>query len=146
MLLQMLKMKTKRAFTLIELIITLSIISILLLVVKINFITSKNTLALEEVNIVYESINAARNYAISNSKSVKIDSDVKDNAINIKSDKYYFKTIKCKHLKVLDNVSITFNNTGVVKNPNSFNFSHKKINYRISIRPATGFVNLVIEK
>lgn len=138
-------MNKKSAFTLIELIITLSIIVILLSIVRINFMHSRKSLALEELAIISESITNARSYSISSGRDVKIISSKSENSIKIKSNNYYFKDIKCKYLEVTNSLTLIFNKNGIPEKADSFLFSYKNSNYKISVRPATGFVNVVEE-
>lgn len=135
-------MNKKNAFTIIELILVLSIISILISVIKINFSQSKKSLALEELNIIEEQIISAKNYSISNISNVTITSSKEDNSIDIKAKGYYFKKISCKYLKVKNSTKLIFNKDGIPDKGNSFYFSYKKNIYSIKIRPATGFVNV----
>ena len=132
----------KRAFTLIELIVVLSIVAILISVIRINFIQSRKTLALEELNMISEQIVNARSYCISNKSNVKIISSRDNNSIKITSDGYYSKNIVCKYLTLSNSIDFNFNKNGVPDKGNSFNFRYKKNEYWIHIRPATGFVNV----
>lgn len=135
-------MNKKNAFTIIELILVLSIISVLISVIRINFTQSKKSLALEELNIISEQIISAKSYSISNKSNVTITSSKDDNSIDIKSKGYYFKKISCKYLKVNNSTKLIFNKYGIPDKGNSFYFSYKKNIYSIKIRPATGFVNV----
>lgn len=135
-------MNKKNAFTIIELILVLSIISVLISVIRINFTQSKKSLALEELNIISEQIISAKSYSISNKSNVTITSSKDDNSIDIKSKGYYFKKISCKYLKVNNSTKLIFNKDGIPDKGNSFYFSYKKNIYSIKIRPATGFVNV----
>lgn len=135
-------MNKKKAFTIIELILVLSIICVLIFVIRINFTQSKKSLALEELNIISEQIISAKSYSISNKSNVTITSSKDDNSIDIKSKGYYFKKISCKYLKVNNSTKLIFNKDGIPDKGNSFYFSYKKNIYSIKIRPATGFVNV----
>lgn len=136
-------MTRKIAFTLIELVVVLAIVSVLLTVVKINFFKSKESLALEELKIIEEQLINAKAYAISNGSSVKISSFRYDNYIEIKSKDYYSKKIVCKYLTLDNSIEVEFKKNGVPTKGVSFEFSYKKSKYEIRVRPATGFINLV---
>ena len=56
----------KKSFTLIELIVCLAIISVMILVIRVNFINNKKTMALEELKIIAESIENAKVFSIEN--------------------------------------------------------------------------------
>lgn len=136
-------MSKKRAFTLIELIIVLAIVSVLLTVVKINFFKSRDSLALEELNIIEEQFINAKAYAISNESYVKISSSSNDNSIEIKSKDYYFKKFICKYLTVSNSIEVEFKKNGVPTKGTSFIFFYKNSKYEIRVRPATGYINVV---
>ena len=60
----------RKSFTLIELIVCLAIISVMILVIRVNFINNKKTMALEELKIIAESIENAKVFSIEN-KGIK---------------------------------------------------------------------------
>ena len=57
----------RKSFTLIELIVCLAIISVMILVIRVNFINNKKTMALEELKIIAESIENPKAAIISKS-------------------------------------------------------------------------------
>ncbi|KXB67438.1 prepilin-type cleavage/methylation protein [Parvimonas sp. KA00067] len=133
----------KKAFTLIELIVCLAIISVMVLVIKVNFVNNKKTIAIEELNLIAESIENAKVFSIETGKVVTLKSDAKNEVFNIYSKDYVFKEIHCKNLNILNSVELNFNINGVPSEGKTFKFSYEKENYEIRIRPATGFVNVV---
>ncbi|WP_311526005.1 type II secretion system protein [uncultured Parvimonas sp.] len=133
----------KKAFTLIELIVCLAIISVMVLVIKVNFVNNKKTIAIEELNLIAESIENAKVFSIETGKVVTLKSDTKNEVFNIYSKDYVFKEIHCKNLNILNSVELNFNINGVPSEGKTFKFSYEKENYEIRIRPATGFVNIV---
>lgn len=133
----------KKAFTLIELIVCLAIISVMVLVIKVNFVNNKKTIAIEELNLIAESIENAKVFSIETGKAVTLKSDAKNEVFNIYSKDYVFKEIHCKNLNILNSVELNFNINGVPSEGKTFKFSYEKENYEIRIRPATGFVNIV---
>ena len=133
----------KKAFTLIELIVCLAIISVMVLVIKVNFVNNKKTIAIEELNLIAESIENAKVFSIETGKVVTLKSDAKNEVFNIYSKDYVFKEIHCKNLNILNSVELNFNINGVPSEGKTFKFSYEKENYEIRIRPATGFVNIV---
>ena len=133
----------KKAFTLIELIVCLAIISVMVLVIKVNFVNNKKTIAIEELNLIAESIENAKVFSIETGKVVTLKSDAKNEVFNIYSKDYVFKEIHCKNLNILNSVELNFNINGVTSEGKTFKFSYEKENYEIRIRPATGFVNIV---
>lgn len=133
----------KKAFTLIELIVCLAIISVIVLVIKVNFVNNKKTIAIEELNLIAESIENAKVVSIETGKVVTLKSDAKNEVFNIYSKDYVFKEIHCKNLNILNSVELNFNINGVPSEGKTFKFSYEKENYEIRIRPATGFVNVV---
>ena len=46
----------KKSFTLIELIVCLAIISVMIMIIRVNFVNNKKTIANEELNFKVESI------------------------------------------------------------------------------------------
>lgn len=136
-------MINKKAFTLIELIVCLAIISVMVLVIKVNFVNNKKTIAIEELNLIAESIENAKVFSIETGKVVTLKSDAKNEVFNIYSKDYVFKEIHCKNLNILNSVELNFNINGVPSEGKTFKFSYEKENYEIRIRPATGFVNIV---
>ncbi len=133
----------KKAFTLIELIVCLAIISVMVLVIKVNFVNNKKTIAIEELNLIAESIENAKVFSIETGKVVTLKSDAKNEVFNIYSKDYVFKEIHCKNLNILNSIELNFNINGVPSEGKTFKFSYEKENYEIRIRPATGFVNVV---
>lgn len=133
----------KKAFTLIELIVCLAIISVMVLVIKVNFVNNKKTIAIEELNLIAESIENAKVFSIETGKVITLKSDAKNEVFNIYSKDYVFKEIHCKNLNILNSVELNFNINGVPSEGKTFKFSYEKENYEIRIRPATGFVNIV---
>lgn len=136
-------MNKRKSFTLIELIVCLAIISVMVMVIRVNFINNKKSIALEELNLIAESIENAKVYSINNRKKVILESDSKNETFNITSEGYVFKKIFCKNLNVLDSVKLEFNTNGIPNEGQTFKFSYEKENYEIRIRPVTGFVNVV---
>ena len=143
MLLLLLKAMTKKAFTLIELIICIVIVSVLVGVIKVNLSHNKKSLALEELNLIYESISNAKSYSITHKKTVTVFSDTASNTFTDKSNKYYFKTIKCKYLKILSTLSLEFNSNGIPSKGNTYKFFCDGKYYDIRITPATANLNIV---
>ena len=133
----------KKAFTLIELIVCLAIISVMVLVIKVNFVNNKKTIAIEELNLIAESIENAKVFSIETGKVVTLKSDAKNEVFNIYSKDYVFKEIHCKNLNILNSVELNFNINGVPSEGKTFKFSYEKENYEIRIRPVTGFVNVI---
>ncbi|BFT66198.1 type II secretion system protein [Parvimonas parva] len=133
----------KKAFTLIELIVCLAIISVMVLVIKVNFVNNKKTIAIEELNLIAESIENAKVFSIETGKVVTLKTDAKNEVFNIYSKDYVFKEIHCKNLNILNSIELNFNINGVPSEGKTFKFSYEKENYEIRIRPATGFVNVV---
>ena len=133
----------KKSFTLIELIVCLAIISVMILVIRVNFINNKKTMALEELKIIAESIENAKVFSIENKKIVVIKTNSHDNTFDIKSEGYFFKKIYCN---ILNSIQLDFNNRGIPSEGKTFKFSYDKEFYEIRVRPVTGFINVIINE
>ena len=132
----------KKSFTLIELIVCLAIISVMILVIRVNFINNKKTMALEELKIIAD----AKVFSIENKKIVVIKTNSHDNTFDIKSEGYFFKKIYCKNLNILNSIQLDFNNRGIPSEGKTFKFSYDKEFYEIRVRPVTGFINVIINE
>lgn len=115
----------------------------MVLVIKVNFVNNKKTIAIEELNLIAESIENAKVFSIETGKVVTLKTDAKNEVFNIYSKDYVFKEIHCKNLNILNSIELNFNINGVPSEGKTFKFSYEKENYEIRIRPATGFVNVV---
>ena len=133
----------RKSFTLIELIVCLAIISVMVMIIKVNFLNNKKSIALEELNLIAESIENAKVFSIENRKNVVLESDSKNDTFNISSEGYIFKKFYCKNLNILNSIKLEFNTNGIPSEGKTFKFSYKKENYEIRIRPVTGFVNVI---
>ncbi|MFT4444671.1 type II secretion system protein [Parvimonas sp. G1967] len=133
----------RKSFTLIELIVCLAIISVMVMIIKVNFVNNKKSIALEELNLIAESIENAKVFSIENRKNVVLESDSKNDTFNISSEGYIFKKFYCKNLNILNSIKLEFNTNGIPSEGKTFKFSYKKENYEIRIRPVTGFVNVI---
>lgn len=133
----------RKSFTLIELIVCLAIISVIVMIIKVNFVNNKKSIALEELNLIAESIENAKVFSIENRKNVVLESDSKNDTFNISSEGYIFKKFYCKNLNILNSIKLEFNTNGIPSEGKTFKFSYKKENYEIRIRPVTGFVNVI---
>ena len=133
----------KKSFTLIELIVCLSIISILVLIVRVNFNNGNTVVAKEELNLISESILNAKIYSINTKKNVKVISDAKNETFSVVSDGLKFKVYKCSHLDITKSLTINFNANGIPSEGNTFEFSYKKKRFEIRVRPVTGYINIV---
>lgn len=136
----------RKSFTLIELIVCLAIISVMIFVIRVNFINNKKTMALEELKIIAESIENAKVFSIENKKIVVIKTNSNDNTFDIKSEGYFFKKIYCKNLNILNSIQLDFNNRGIPSEGKTFKFSYDKEFYEIRVRPVTGFINVIINE
>ena len=56
----------RKSFTLIELIVCLAIISVMVMVIRVNFVNNKKTISHEELNLIAESIENAKVFSIEN--------------------------------------------------------------------------------
>ena len=133
----------RKSFTLIELIVCLAIISVMVMIIRVNYVNNKKSIALEELNLIAESIENAKVFSIENRKNVVLESDSKNDTFNISSEGYIFKKIYCKNLNLLNSIKLEFNTNGIPSEGKTFKFSYKKENYEIRIRPVTGFVNVI---
>lgn len=133
----------RKSFTLIELIVCLAIISVMVMIIRVNYVNNKKSIALEELNLIAESIENAKVFSIENRKNVVLESDSKNDTFNISSEGYIFKKIYCKNLNILNSIKLEFNTNGIPSEGKTFKFSYKKENYEIRIRPVTGFVNVI---
>lgn len=133
----------RKSFTLIELIVCLAIISVMVIIIRVNFVNNKKSIALEELNMIAESIENAKVFSIENRKNVVLESDSKNDTFNISSEGYIFKKFYCKNLNILNSIKLEFNTKGIPSEGKTFKFSYKKENYEIRIRPVTGFVNVI---
>ncbi|EGV09024.1 prepilin-type cleavage/methylation N-terminal domain protein [Parvimonas sp. oral taxon 393 str. F0440] len=133
----------RKSFTLIELIVCLAIISVMVMIIKVNFVNNKKSIALEELNLIAESIENAKVFSIENRENVVLESDSKNDTFNISSEGYIFKKFYCKNLNILNSIKLEFNTNGIPSEGKTFKFSYKKENYEIRIRPVTGFVNVI---
>lgn len=133
----------RKSFTLIELIVCLAIISVMVMIIRVNYVNNKKSIALEELNLIAESIENAKVFSIENRKNVVLESDSKNDTFNISSEGYIFKKFYCKKLNILNSIKLEFNTNGIPSEGKTFKFSYKKENYEIRIRPVTGFVNVI---
>ncbi|MFT4451624.1 type II secretion system protein [Parvimonas sp. G1425] len=133
----------RKSFTLIELIVCLAIISVMVMIIRVNYVNNKKSIALEELNLIAESIENAKVFSIENRKNVVLESDSKNDTFNISSEGYIFKKFYCKNLNILNSIKLEFNTNGIPSEGKTFKFSYKKENYEIRIRPVTGFVNVI---
>lgn len=133
----------RKSFTLIELIVCLAIISVMVMIIKVNFVNNRKSIALEELNLIAESIENAKVFSIENRENVVLESDSKNDTFNISSEGYIFKKFYCKNLNILNSIKLEFNTNGIPSEGKTFKFSYKKENYEIRIRPVTGFVNVI---
>ena len=118
----------------------------MILVIRVNFINNKKTMALEELKIIAESIENAKVFSIENKKIVVIKTNSHDNTFDIKSEGYFFKKIYCKNLNILNSIRLDFNNRGIPSEGKTFKFSYDKEFYEIRVRPVTGFINVIINE
>lgn len=133
----------RKSFTLIELIVCLAIISVMVMIIRVNYVNNKKSIALEELNLIAESIENVKVFSIENRKNVVLESDSKNDTFNISSEGYIFKKFYCKNLNILNSIKLEFNTNGIPSEGKTFKFSYKKENYEIRIRPVTGFVNVI---
>lgn len=133
----------RKSFTLIELIVCLAIISVMVMIIRVNYVNNKKSIALEELNLIAESIENAKVFSIENRKNVVLESDSKNDTFNISLEGYIFKKFYCKNLNILNSIKLEFNTNGIPSEGKTFKFSYKKENYEIRIRPVTGFVNVI---
>lgn len=133
----------RKSFTLIELIVCLAIISVMVMIIRVNYVNNKKSIAIEELNLIAESIENAKVFSIENRKNVVLESDSKNDTFNISSEGYIFKKFYCKNLNILNSIKLEFNTNGIPSEGKTFKFSYKKENYEIRIRPVTGFVNVI---
>ena len=133
----------RKSFTLIELIVCLAIISVMVMVIRVNFVNNKKTIAHEELNLIAESIENAKVFSIENRKIVVLKSDSANGTFNISSEESVLKKIHCKNLKILNSIKLEFNTNGIPSEGKTFKFSYEKENSEIRIRPVTGFVNVI---
>ena len=133
----------RKSFTLIELIVCLAIISVMVMVIRVNFVNNKKTIAHEELNLIAESIENAKVFSIENRKIVVLKSDSENGTFNISSGESVLKKIHCKNLKILNSIKLELNTNGIPSEGKTFKFSYEKENYEIRIRPVTGFVNVI---
>lgn len=136
------KNNSKKAFTLIELVICIAIITIFLSVVRVNFHSKDGTVAMEELNMVYETINGLKTYSISKGEEITIKFDSKKNSVKVLSKGYKFENINFKNLKIVENKDVTFNKNGIVKKGESIEFLVGDKTFLITVRPATSFVDI----
>ena len=115
----------------------------MVMIIKVNFVNNKKSIALEELNLIAESIENAKVFSIENRKNVVLESDSKNDTFNISSEGYIFKKFYCKNLNILNSIKLEFNTNGIPSEGKTFKFSYKKENYEIRIRPVTGFVNVI---
>lgn len=131
------KNSNKTAFTLIELVICLAIITILLSVVKVNIQSKDRTIAMEELNMIHETLNSIKNYSISKKEKVILKFDTRSNSLEVSS-----KKIKFKNLKILENKIIVFNSNGIAKKGDSIPLLVIDKKFYITVRPATSFIDI----
>lgn len=81
----------RKSFTLIELIVCLAIISVMVMVIRVNFVNNKKTIAHEELNLIAESIENAKVFSIENRKIVVLKSDSENGTFNISSGESVLK-------------------------------------------------------
>ena len=133
----------RKSFTLIELIVCLAIISVMVMVIRVNFVNNKKTIAHEELNLIAESIENAKVFSIENRKIVVLKSDSENGTFNISSGESVLKKIHCKNVKILNSIKLEFNTNWSPSEGKTCKFSYEKENYEIRIRPVTGFVNVI---
>ena len=103
----------RKSFTLIELIVCLAIISVMVMVIRVNFVNNKKIIAHEELNLIAESIENAKVFSIENRKIVVLKSDSENGTFNISSGESVLKKIHCKNLKILNSIKLEFNTNGI---------------------------------
>ena len=99
----------RKSFTLIELIVCLAIISVMVMVIRVNFVNNKKTIAHEELHLIAESIENAKVFSIENRKIVVLKSDSENGTFNISSGESVLKKIHCKNLKILNSIKKMLN-------------------------------------
>lgn len=145
-LLLLIKNQKTKGVTILELIITIGILSMLLLLVMINTNLISNRLAETELKIIERSINTTRNMSISSRTRHKIEFQSE----SVYYTSYNNETNELKELKI--------NFTHPLSNKNSFTFTEKgstaydgsgtiilegkNESYSISVTPAVGKVNV----
>lgn len=131
-------MKKLKGFTLIEIIVVISLIGIILGVgiVKLNFINNYSEKL--EVNNVVNTLNFARSNSISTGENHSVRFQGKNIILysNIEN-----KEIKLEHIKLFNTETVTFTSTGAPKEACTLEFRGNK-KYTITIGVATGKVSL----
>ena len=115
----------------------------MIMIIRVNFVNNKKTIANEELNLIVESIENAKVFSIKNRKIVVLKSDSENEIFTISSGDYVLKKIRCKNLNILNSTNLELNINGIPSEGKTFEFSYEKENYEIRIRPVTGFVNVI---
>ena len=76
----------------------------MVMVIRVNFVNNKKTIAHEELNLIAESIENAKVFSIENRKIVVLKSDSENGTFNISSGESVLKKIHCKNLKILNSI------------------------------------------
>lgn len=131
-------MKRTKGFTLIEVIIVISLLSIILGIGMIKFDFSRSYIERLEVNTVVNTLNYARNNSISTGENHRV--TVQGKTIYILSS-IENQEIHLENIKLNNSETVIFTSTGAPKEANTLIFKGKK-EYKITIGVATGKVNL----
>ena len=142
-------MKKLDAFTILELIVILAIMSILFMFLTFRLNLKEKFEEDKEIKILINDIKTIRNLSIKNKASSYIYIDKYNNKYTVKSFDY-IKEVKLNYLKILSysgkDSNIDFNRNGVSLNPKTIYLKSKNYNYEISISVATSKINLKKER
>lgn len=132
----------EKSFTLIELVISIVLISVFFTVVRINIQNKNDSLGLEEINNVYEILNNAKTVSIDRKKEVVLNFDSNKNSLSVDGLNYKVEDIKFKYISLDEDVKIVFSKSGIPSKGDTVHFKLNKRRYDITVRPATGFVDI----
>lgn len=140
----------KNAFTLLETLTALSIISMILMFFIINFNVFSKISEKQEIKQLINDLNYNRNMAISSCSFSLIYLDFDKNSYSFKNpvvDNGKKQQVKLKHLKFIYKVpnryeAVIFTPTGAPSKGYAIGIKGEHKKYEITIQPATGKVNL----
>lgn len=140
----------RKGLTLIELLLTVSIISILLLITIPKLKVVERIKVKNDIKNIYTNINKCRNLAISSSKEATIDFQSKGQyTYSIKGKNIVVKYSPFINISDYSNKKIfKFTKRGVpgIEGAGTIIFTTDRCNYKITVEPVTGKVNLYEEK
>lgn len=141
----------KRAFTLIEMVCVLGIISIILSISVLKLGSFYGNIAKDEAESFVRDLNHARRLALTSKDDVEVIIKEGGRGYVIKSKGpdtlELFKDMTLSKINISketgkQNASLSFTSKGSVSNACTYKITSDNLNYRVTVQPATGKINL----